>query len=124
MWLWMHRNVDAIIEKHFNINNDDDGKKCNGQSCSACLSTRNVEVPETTLEKRKAAQKHKQSVDKNINEDPKEMHLQPFIRSSCKLAAQVMTSEANNIENARIHIKQCLNELHKTDQLHEKISNT
>ena len=29
MWLWMHRNVDAIIENHFNVNNDDDGKKHN-----------------------------------------------------------------------------------------------
>ena len=27
MWLWMCRNVDAIIEKYFNVNIDDDGKK-------------------------------------------------------------------------------------------------
>ena len=66
--------------------------------------------------------KHKQSMDKNANnKDLKETCLQPLLRSSYKLAAQVMTSDANNIENVKIHIKQCLNELHKIDQLHKKI---
>ena len=53
MWLWTHRNVDTIVEKHFNVNNDDDGKKCNGLMCSAYLSMYDVEVPETTEEKEK-----------------------------------------------------------------------
>ena len=52
------------------------------------------------------------------------MHLQPLLRSSYELAAQVMTSDANNIENERIHIKQHLNELHKIDPFHNKISDT
>ena len=124
MWLWTHRNVDTIIEKHFNVNNDDDGKNYNGLMCSAYLSMCDVEAPETTEKKRKAVQKHKQSMDKNTNnKDLKEIHLQPLLRSSYKIAAQVMTSDANNIENVKIHIKQHLNELHKIDQLHKKISN-
>jgi len=68
--------------------------------------------------------KHKQSMDKNANDkDLKETNLQPLLRSSYKLAAQVMTSDANNVENVKIHIKQHLNELHKIDQLHKKFSN-
>ena len=51
------------------------------------------------------------------------MCLQLLLRFSCKLAAQVITSNANNIENAKIHINQFLNELHKIDQLHKSISN-
>ena len=77
-----------------------------------------------TEEKRKAVLKHKQSMDKNTNnKDLKETHLQPLLRSSYKLAAQVMTSDANNIENVKIHIKQCLNELHKIDQWHKNKNN-
>ena len=26
IWLWMHRNIDIIIEKHFNVNNYNDSK--------------------------------------------------------------------------------------------------
>ena len=63
-------------------------------------------------------------MDKNTNnKDLKETHLQPLLRSSYKLSAQVMTSDANDIENVKIHIKQYLNELCKIDQLHKKISN-
>ena len=91
--------------------------------CSAYSSTHDIEVPETTEEKRKTVLKHKQSMDKNANnKDLKEMSLQPLLRSSYKIAAQVMTSDAKNIENVKIHIKY-LNELHKIDQLHKKISN-
>ena len=48
--------------------------------CSAYLPTCDTETPETTEEKRKAAQKHKQSVDKNNDQDPKETHFKPLLR--------------------------------------------
>lgn len=53
MWLWMCRNIDAIIEKHFNVINDDDSKKCNSLMCSAYSLICNMEAPETREEKRK-----------------------------------------------------------------------
>ena len=49
--------------------------------------------------------------------------MQPLLRSSYKLTAQVMSSNANNIKIVKIHIKQHWNELHKIDQSHRKISN-
>ena len=64
------------------------------------------------------------NLDKKFNDkDLKETPLQPLLRSSCKLAAQVMTSDASYIENDKIHIIQHLNELRKIDQLYKKISN-
>ena len=55
-------------------------------------------------------------MDENTsNKDLREIHLELLLRSPYKLSAQVMTSNANNIENVKIHIKQYLNELRKID---------
>ena len=55
----MHRNVDTIIKKHFNVNNYDDGKKYNSLMCSAYLSMHDVKILEKIEEKRKAVLKYK-----------------------------------------------------------------
>ena len=59
IWLWMHRNADTIIEKHFNVNNYNNDKKYNSLICLAYLSICDVHVPEITEKKRKAMLKYK-----------------------------------------------------------------
>ena len=53
----------------------------------------------------------------------KKNKFEPLIRASHTLAAQIMTSDENNAENMKIHIKLCLNELHTMDLLCKKTTN-
>ena len=53
----------------------------------------------------------------------KEVKVEPIVRTSCVLAAQLMTSNENNIGNLETYYKQNLNELHHIDQLSKTLSN-
>ena len=53
----------------------------------------------------------------------KEFKVEPIVRTTCMLVAQLMTYNEKNIKNLEIYCKQYLNELHQIDQKIKIMSN-
>ena len=85
-------------------------------------------IPRKLIEKRDAVLEHRNKLENN-RDLLKNENVEPIVRSSYKVAAQIMTSIEDNICNVKIHIKQHLNELKRIDELikvttNDKTSNT
>ena len=55
-------------------------------------------------------------MEENIDE-LENVKVLPNLFHSFKLAAQLMTSNETNLNNCKMHVKQCLNELNRIDLL-------
>ena len=63
-----------------------------------------------TCLKREVVSKQKNQMTTN-SKNVRKVKIEPIIRSSYKMTDQLMTSNENNIDDCKIHMKQCLNEL-------------
>ena len=76
----------------------------------------NIQIPGKSPRKRDTATSCKEFMLNRVKRS-KKIILKPLLVSSFKFAAKIMTSDESNVDNAKIHIKQHLNELHHADKL-------
>ena len=91
--------------------------------CVAYLKLHNIEISRKLADKRYVARSHEEST-LNKSKRLKKISLKILLQSSFKLVAQIMTSNDNNTDNLKIHIKYYLNELNRADNLFKKIENS
>ena len=117
-WCYVWRNMDYYLDQQFN-NKTMDLSKYTSKMCSIYLKLCNQHIPSTLTEKRKAVHEHKQSMI-NKSRELKEFKVEPLVRTTYALIAQIMTSNEDNIGNLNIHYKQYMNELNRVDQTLKK----
>ena len=120
-WCYVWRNMDYYLDQQFN-NKTMDTLKHTSKMCTTHLKLCNQHIPSTLPEKKKAVHEHKQSMI-NKSSELKEFKVEPLVRTTYALIAQIMTSNEDNIGNLNIHYKQYMNELNRVDQTLKIISN-
>ena len=120
-WCYVWRNMDYYLDQQFN-NKTMDTSKHTSKMCTMYLKLYNQHIPSTLPKKKKAVHEHKQSMI-NKSSELKEFKVEPLVRTTYALIAQIMTSNEDNIGNLNIHYKQHMNELNRVDQTLKIISN-
>ena len=85
-------------------------KKYNSKMCNTCLKLCNINALENHLMSDLQLKSTKIYVQNTHLS--KKMKLQPLLQSTCTFTTKDITSNESNAENAKIHIKQYLNESH------------
>ena len=91
-----------------------DTSKCTSKMRAIYLKLHNEPILNALAEKKKSVYAHKKSMISK-SKKLKELKVEPIVRITCVLVAQIMTSNDKNIDNLEIYCKQCLNELHHID---------
>ena len=103
VWLWLFRYYGLIIESKYD-NASVEHTKYTAKMCSAYLKSHNENIPASIAEKSEAVSKHKNSMTMN-SKNVRKVKVDPVIRSSHTMNAQLMTSNENNVDNFKTHMK-------------------
>ena len=102
-WLWLFRNHGLIVESKHN-NASVDPTNHTAKMCLAYLKLHNEHIPASVAEKREAVSKHKNAMTMH-SKNVQKVKVQPIVRSSHKITAILMTSNENNVDDCKTHMK-------------------